>query len=158
MMLGGEDAGQEAHRGFVRARRREVLGRWVRRLGAGLRGSGSDVAGRLACFGEASGSSGVLEECCRGFEIVEVARISGSVGRCADFDRGFLPACSCLGDRWRGVHLALRKGKSLPPVELYKLGGEFFVLDGNHRVSVARYRGIVAVDAMVTGFLAPCGC
>ena len=49
-------------------------------------------------------------------------------------------------------------GKFLPPVELYKLGGEYFVLDGNHRVSVARYRGIAAVDAMVTEFLAPCGC
>lgn len=66
--------------------------------------------------------------------------------------------CSCLGDRWRGVDRALRVGKSLPPVELYKLDEEYFVLDGNHRVLVARYRGVAAVDAMVTWFLAPCGC
>jgi hypothetical protein len=87
-----------------------------------------------------------------------VERISGSIGRCLDFDRGFLPVCSCLGDRWRGVDGALRGGRSLPPVELYKIGGEYFVLDGNHRVSVSRYLGVAAVDAIVTEFLAPCGC
>ncbi len=114
-----------------------------------------DVAGRLACYEEARGAA---EECCRGFEIVEVERISGSIGRCLDFDRGFLPVCSCLGDRWRGVDGALRGGRSLPPVELYKIGGEYFVLDGNHRVSVSRYLGVAAVDAIVTEFLAPCGC
>ena len=145
---------------FARARRKEFFGRLARRLAAGLRGVGpdEDAAGRLACFGEASGLVGRLEECCRGFEIVDVERISGSVGRCLDFDRGFLPVCSCLGDRWRGVDRALQEAKSLPPVELYKLGGEYFVLDGNHRVSVARQRGVAAVDAMVTEFLAPCGC
>lgn len=130
----------------------------MRGLTAGLRGGSEDgnVAGRLACFGEAREVRGTVEECCRGFEIVEVERISGSVGRCLDFDRGFLPVCSCSGDRWRGVYGALRKGRSLPPVELYKLDGEYFVLDGNHRVSVSRYRGVAAVDAVVTEFLAPC--
>jgi len=52
----------------------------------------------------------------------------------------------------------LREGKWLPPVELYKLGKDYFVADGNHRVSVARYLGVAAVDAVVTEFLAPCGC
>ena len=158
-MLEPAYAEQEVHAGFARARRKEFFGRLARRLAAGLRGAGSDgdVAGRLGCFAEASGS-GMPEECCRGFEIVEVERISGSVGRCLDFDRGFLPVCSCLGDRWRGVDRALREGKPLPPVELYGLGGEYFVLDGNHRVSVARQRGVAAVDAMVTWFLQPCGC
>ena len=159
-MLDPVDVEQEVYGAFARARRKEFFGRLTRRLAAGLRGGGAggDVAGRLACFGEAREAREKIKECCRGFEVVEVARISGSVGRCLDFDRGFLPVCSCLGDRWRGVDRALREGKSLPPVELYKLGGEYFVLDGNHRVSVSRHRGIVAVDAMVTRYLAPCGC
>ena len=160
-MLGPADAEQEVHGEFARARRKQFFGRLAGRVAARFRGAGQDgddVAGRLACFGEASEGVGVPEGCCRGFETVEVGRISGSVGRCLDFDRGFLPVCSCLGDRWRGVYRALREGKSLPPVLLYKLGGEYFVLDGNHRVSVARYRGIAAVDAMVTEFFAPCGC
>jgi hypothetical protein len=40
----------------------------------------------------------------------------------------------------------------LPPVSLYKLGDAYFVLDGNHRVSVARYHGVPAVEADVTEF------
>ena len=159
-MLELVDAEQEVRGEFVRARRKEFFGRLVGKLAARFRGDSThgDVVGRLACFREAREALGALKECCRGFEIVEVERISGSVGRCLDFDRGFLPVCSCLGDRWRGVARALRQGKSLPPVELYKLGGEYFVLDGNHRVSVVRHRGVLAVDAMVTEFLAPCGC
>lgn len=89
----------------------------------------------------------------RAFETVEVRKIVGSVGRCWAFDAGFLPVCSCSAERWRRVHRALVEGKALPPVELYNLGGAYFVVDGNHRVSVARYRGAVAVDAVVTEFV-----
>jgi hypothetical protein len=37
----------------------------------------------------------------------------------------------------------------LPPVVLYELGGRYFVLDGNHRVSVARYQGVQWIEAEV---------
>lgn len=95
-MLDSADAEQGVYGEFYRARRKEFLGRLMRKLVARLRGIGaSEGAGRLACFGEVSESSGALEECCRFFEAVEVERISGSVGRCMDFDRGFLPVCSC---------------------------------------------------------------
>jgi hypothetical protein len=87
-----------------------------------------------------------------------VEKISGSVGRCLDFNRGFLPTCSCTRGRWESVDRASREGRWLPPVELYKLGEHYFVADGHHRVSVARYRGVAAVDAVVTEFLAPCSC
>lgn len=159
-MLAPANVEQEVYREFARARRKEFFGRLVRRLAAGLRcdRTDGDVAGKLACFGEAREGRDMPRKCCRSFETVEVEKISGSVGRCLDFDRDFLPVCSCLGDRWRGVDRALRDGKSLPPVELYELDGEYFVLDGNHRVSVARYRDVAAVDAMVTRFPAPCTC
>ena len=86
------------------------------------------------------------------FDTVEVGAIVGSVGRCGSFDAGFLPVCSCSRERWKRVYGAFLEGKVLPPVELYKLGGVYFVVDGNHRVSVARYRGAAAVDAFVTEF------
>ncbi len=35
----------------------------------------------------------------------------------------------------------------MPPVELYKMGEAYFVVDGNHRVSVARYHGAQWIDA-----------
>jgi len=156
---GAIDAGREAGRDFARARRgaffRRMLGRLAQRRRGGVR-AGS--AGRLACFGEAREALGEALRVRRGLQTVELGRISGSVGRCLNFDGGFLPACSCTRDRWERVDRASREGKFLPPVELYKLGQDYFVADGNHRVSVARYRGGVAVDAVVTEFLAPCGC
>jgi hypothetical protein len=57
------------------------------------------------------------------------------------------------GERWKRVDVAFHRGEDLPPVSLYKLDGAFFVLDGNHRVSVARYHGVRAVEAEVTEFL-----
>lgn len=155
------DAGWEAGRDFARARRRAFFGRLVRRLVAGLRGDAPAGAAtdRLACFGEVRDGLGEVSRAVRrGSETVEVEKISGSVGRCLDFDRNFLPVCSCMRERWEGVDRALRKGKWLAPVELYKLGGDYFVADGNHRVSVSRCLGVAAVDAVVTEFLAPCGC
>jgi hypothetical protein len=38
---------------------------------------------------------------------------------------------------------------------LYKIGGSYFVVVGNHRVSVARYHGIEWIDAQVTEFCVP---
>jgi len=38
----------------------------------------------------------------------------------------------------------------LPPVSLLELGGDYFVIDGNHRVSVARFHGVEWIDAEVT--------
>lgn len=154
------DVGRETSRDFRRARRRVFFGRMLRKLKWRLRRgvAGESAAERLACFGEARGKLGRAERLRRGLQTVELGRISGSVGRCLNFDGGFLPACSCTRDRWERVDRASREGKFLPPVELYKLGEEYFVADGNHRVSVARYRGGAAVDAVVTEFLAPCGC
>jgi hypothetical protein len=39
-------------------------------------------------------------------------------------------------------------------VSLYKIGDAYFVEDGNHRVSVARYQGVEMLDAEITEFRA----
>jgi len=152
---GAIDVGAEVGRDFARARRRAIFGRLSRALAARLRGDGpaAVVTDRLDCFGEARGALGEALRVRRGLRTVELTKTSGSVGRCLNFDGAFLPACACTRDRWEGVDRALREGKWLPPVELYKLGETYFVADGNHRVSVARYRGFVAVDAVVTELL-----
>ena len=74
----------------------------------------------------------------------------GSVGRREDFDRSFMPLRASAGQRWKRVDLAFHKGVDLPPVRLYKLGDDYFVEDGNHRVSVARFHGVGWIDADVT--------
>ncbi len=46
------------------------------------------------------------------------------------------------------------RAEEFPPVSLYKVGDAYFVVDGNHRVSVARYHGVEWMDADVTEFRA----
>jgi hypothetical protein len=84
-----------------------------------------------------------------GFQTVPLARIIGSQGRYADFDRLFLPRSDRTKERWKSISRAQYQDIILPPVELYKIGEIYFVRDGNHRVSVARQRGQVDIDAHV---------
>lgn len=85
----------------------------------------------------------------RGVQPVPVAKIVGSVGRYRDFDNAFLPVKNTLGDRWRKINRAFYDDVSLPPVTLYKVGDAYFVLDGNHRISVAREHNVEYLDAEV---------
>ncbi len=85
----------------------------------------------------------------RGVRTVEVGRIVGSVNRYRDFDRAFLPAHNRIADRWQRVDRAFYEDVGLPPVVLYKVGEAYFVVDGHHRVSVAREQGQEYIEAEV---------
>jgi hypothetical protein len=88
----------------------------------------------------------------RGLEEVPLEAIVGSVSRYHDFTRSFLPRQDTTADRWASVEVATLALSGLPPVELYKLGKAYFVVDGNHRVSVARQLGATHIQAYVTEF------
>ncbi|MEP7356938.1 MAG: hypothetical protein ABI847_06830 [Anaerolineales bacterium] len=85
----------------------------------------------------------------RGVHSVRLDQIIGSVNRYRDFDRAFLPTQGHTADRWQRVSRAWYDDVSLPPVLLYKVGDIYFVVDGNHRVSVARDQGQEYIDAEV---------
>ena len=85
----------------------------------------------------------------RGVHSVRLDQIIGSVNRYKDFDRAFLPTQGHTADRWQRVSRAWYDDVSLPPVLLYKVGDIYFVVDGNHRVSVARDQGQEYIDAEV---------
>src|SRR5207245_10573111 len=55
--------------------------------------------------------------------------------------------------RYARVLKGMRNGAALPPVELYKLGFGYYVLDGNHRIAAARELGQEEIDAEVTEFV-----
>ena len=76
--------------------------------------------------------------------------IVGSVGRYCDFTRSFLPRQDSDEKRWAGVRDAMTGGGQTPPIEVYQVGQAHFVLDGNHRVSVARQLGRTHIRAYVT--------
>ena len=104
---------------------------------------------RLLSWDEVRDKLGMRGQVYRGIRAVPVDKIIGSVGRYRDFDRVFLPTQDRTAARWRSIARAHYDEVSLPPVKLYKIGEAYFVLDGNHRVSVARERGIEFVDAEV---------
>lgn len=135
----------QAEKDFSRARRKALL-RWI---GAFLR---RDFASnQLLSFEEVKGTLGAVSPVYLGMREVPLDKIVGSVGRYTDFDRAFLPSKGHLAERWKRIDLMMRRSGTLPPVSLYKVGEEYFVLDGNHRISVARYLGVGWIDAHVTG-------
>jgi len=87
-----------------------------------------------------------------GIRQVKLKNIVGSIDRYRDFDRYFLPKKAHLEYRWSNIYNAYKKDMPLPAVKLYKVGDIYFVLDGNHRVSVARRMGMVYIDAEVIEF------
>ncbi|MDR1029392.1 MAG: transcriptional regulator [Treponema sp.] len=86
----------------------------------------------------------------RGMQVVPVKLIVGSEGRYRDFNKFFLPRAEHLRRRWERVDQARLKEITLPAIQLYEIGGVYFVRDGNHRVSVAKAQGIESIDAEVT--------
>jgi hypothetical protein len=85
----------------------------------------------------------------RGVQTVPVKQIIGSLNRYQQFDRAFLPTQVETAARWQRVNLAFYSDISLPPVVLYKVGDIYFVVDGHHRVSVAREQGQIFIEAEV---------
>ena len=85
-----------------------------------------------------------------GVRSIPLDAIVGSVGRYTDFTRTFLPRRAGDKDRWAGVRAAfLENGAGLPPIDVYKVGDVYFVIDGNHRVSVARQEKLSTIEAHV---------
>src|SRR5512146_278364 len=85
----------------------------------------------------------------RGVRTVRVDQIVGSLNRYHEFDRAFLPVEDQTASRWQSVDRAFYQEISLPPVVLYKVGEVYFVVDGHHRVSVAREQGQEFIEADV---------
>jgi hypothetical protein len=136
---------EQVDKDFERARRRAFLGRVMARLRRDPRG------GCMVPFDEVRHVAHADNRIYRGIEIVEVPKIVGSVGRHAEFDRQFMPT-KASAFKWKRVDRAFRQGVDLAPVSLYKVGDSYFVHDGNHRVSVARFHGVEWIDAEVTEF------
>jgi hypothetical protein len=90
----------------------------------------------------------------RGMQMIALDRVVGSVGRYKDFGDNFLPKNPQLRDRWARVDTLMRQGKT-PPIDVYQVGEVYYVLDGNHRVSVAKQRKLETIEAYVMEFTSP---
>lgn len=135
----------DAQSDFLRARRHAAMSRLVARL----RGEPDDVGVTLP-YEEVIRALGFLSERSIGLQIVPIGAIVGTVDRTRDFDRSFRPTSRRLRSRWEQIATAMRRGESMPPVDLLKVGEIYFVRDGHHRVSVACALGRADIDAYVT--------
>jgi hypothetical protein len=134
---------EQVDKDFHRARRKVFLHRlrhWLVR---------DPAHEHLRSFDEAKGDLVHWSQAYRGMRTVEIGKITGSVGRFRDFDEAFLPLRASMAHRWGRVDRAYHRGVELPAVSLYKIGETYFVRDGNHRVSVAKYHKAAAIDAEV---------
>lgn len=147
-LSGAPDTPDTAQKAFSRARREALL----RRAWARARGAPGSVA--LESIEEAKSAVGGVDRVPIGLESVRLRDIVGSVARRGDFDSLFLPLKRELGPRWQEIYRRFQRQEALgfggpPPVKLYKVGRRYFVRDGNHRVSVARFRGWETIEAEV---------
>src|ERR687895_2019396 len=137
---------------FGRARRRRALSR----LAARLRREPSDVNVILP-FEEVVDALGRRGERRLGLSTIPLDSIVGTVDRSREFDRSFRPTSPRVRERWQRINLAQRKGESMPPIDVYRIGELHFVKDGHHRVSVARAFGHRDINAYVTEVLTQVG-
>jgi hypothetical protein len=81
---------------------------------------------------------------------IPLADIRGTVepSRAELFDSDFRPAVAARS-RWQRVWLAEHRGAVLPPISVVPVADGYVVRDGHHRVSVARARGALTIDAAV---------
>jgi hypothetical protein len=136
---------QDAQSDFSRARRARMLAA----IGRRLRREPDDVA-LILPFEEVVDALGRVGESDAGLQTVPIEAIVGSVDRLREFDRRFRPTTSRTRGRWERIAAARRRGESLPPISLYRIGDLYFVRDGHHRVSVARAMADTVIDAYVT--------
>jgi len=133
---------QRAAQDFNRARNRAILSRIQHFLNADK--------DKLLSLNDVKEILKPSNEVYRGMQAVPISKIVGSEGRYRDFNKYFLPRREFLRSRWESVDLAQIRDIPLPAIQLYEIGGVYFVRDGNHRVSVIRSQGGEAIDAEVT--------
>ena len=78
---------------------------------------------------------------------IRLGAIVGTVDPTTDFDAGFRPAADRVAPRWQSIARAHRGGRALPAIVVLERPDGYYVLDGRHRVSVARALGHETIDA-----------
>ncbi len=103
----------------------------------------------VSSFNEQQEKEDAVQFIDHGIQTVSLDKIIGSVGKYYDFDSQFRPKKHVADKRFSSIKKAMRDGKSLPPVKLYQIRNDYYVLDGNHRVAAAKELGRFDIQARV---------
>ena len=123
----------DARDDFRRARRAARAARWLRRRSSHPRTLTAAPGARRARL-----------------RVIPVAEIVGTLEPTLGFDADFRPTSEHVRTRWERISLARRRGLPLPPITVVERPDGYYVVDGRHRVSVARAYGDQDIDAWVT--------
>ena len=88
-----------------------------------------------------------------GVRAIPLDALVGTDGRASSFTRDFRPLHAFSRDRLRSLEEGFADG-GFPPIVAVKLGDTYFVIDGHHRVALARRGGADMIDADVTELIA----
>ena len=88
-----------------------------------------------------------------GIKEIPLDKIVGSVEKYSYFDKNFVPKNDIVKQRWINIYVGYMMDSMLPPVILYKIKDDYYVYDGNHRVSVAKFLNFASIEAEVEEFL-----
>ncbi len=138
LMLDSHTSGAETFRQARTRAGREKL--WSR-----LRGRSAN----LRCFHEVDSQPAEGTEYRRDYANIPLKAIVGSFERCADYTPSFAPLKDHDQPRWTRVEQAFVQSKPLPPIQVMKVEQAYYVMDGHHRVSVARQLGLSHLEAEV---------
>jgi hypothetical protein len=130
----------DARADFGRARRAEILARALHRLPARRGGQVALPTLDGVCALSWTG---------RDLRVIPLGAIVGTVEATTDFGAAFRPTTNRVAERWQRVALAHRRGHPLPPITVVERADGYYVVDGRHRVSVARALGQTDIEAWV---------
>ena len=107
----------------------------------------------LKSFAEVQKEENAYNSVNLGIKEIPLGKIVGSVEKYSYFDKNFVPKNNIVKQRWISIYTAYMAETMLPPVILYKIKGDYYVYDGNHRVSVAKFLNFASIEAEVEEFL-----
>jgi hypothetical protein len=133
----------------------------LRRLAAWLAPPHGPVLG----FEQEVEAAGIAGRTDAGMATIPTRKVVGSVGRAHDLRSDFFHRCGrAVTARYVSIGRAMERGVALPPIEVYKarrvrprgvgeaMMTEYYVVDGHHRVAMARKLGQDYLDAHVVEY------
>jgi len=74
----------------------------------------------------------------RGVQAIETEKIVGSLSRYNDFSENLIPTRDDFGSRYENIKKGMLNGVNFPPIQVYKVLDNYFVIDGHHRLMAAK--------------------
>lgn len=98
------------------------------------------------CFDETVSGRKLKSRSYKGTKPIDVKKIVGSVDRC---QRDKTLSVDKQSDRYRIIKELMENLSYMPPIKVYHIDGEYYVVDGHHRVVASKEIGKDFLDAEI---------